>query len=506
MTLRHHPPVRRIRSVALATTVAVLAVACGGSSDDTTPATAVTVRPAGTDDAPAESSPETAQAETEPAATEPPSTGDEVESDPPAESAPAAAGDPDEESGDSSDGSDEGDDLGAAPGADLPTAAPGDEAPPTTAPGPLPIPRISFVCEGEYVTPVELAVRPLDPRLYVVEQRGRIVAADAESSAVVLDIDDVDTTFTSGGEQGLLGLAFHPSDDLAYVDFTAGDGSTVVAEFAVDPATGAFDVASYRELFRVGQPFPNHNGGGIEFGPDGMLYVALGDGGSANDPERASRDLSRALGSILRIEPTGGDGTLPYGVPDDNPFVGVDGVDDRIWAYGLRNPWRFSFDAITGDMWIADVGQNEFEEIDLAPADESGRNAGAGLNFGWSAFEANEPFNAAQPTDRHVPPVLAYPHSNGDCSVSGGTVARDSTVPDLDGWYVYGDFCSGRIWALDTTSVGMEVGPAGVGTLVGDPINVEIGGLPQLVAVEAGPGGDLYVLSLSGSIFRIIPA
>ena len=168
-----------------------------------------------------------------------------------------------------------------------------------------------------------------------------------------------------------------------------------------------------------------------------------------------------AYGKLLRIDPTPTE-TDPFTVPADNPFVGVFGADPTIWAIGLRNPWRFSFDSLTGDLWIADVGQNRIEEIDMAPAVD-GLDAGKGLNFGWSAFEGNDRFNGDQSPIGHTPPVVTYTHDDGNCSVSGGVVARNSTYPALNGWYLYGDYCSGRIWALDTTSV--SAGPDGpIGT------------------------------------------
>ncbi|MEP4652754.1 MAG: PQQ-dependent sugar dehydrogenase, partial [Ilumatobacter sp.] len=349
--------------------------------------------------------------------------------------------------------------------------------------------------------PVEATRVDGDPRLFVVENGGRVIASDDESDAIVLDIAQVEAaTFTDdGNEQGLLGLAFHPELDLAYVDFTNADGDTVVAEFAHDPLTYEFDPASYREVLTVDQPFANHNGGELAFGPDDLLYIGFGDGGSADDPSRSALDASSRLGKILRIDPVASD-TAPFTVPDDNPFVGVEGAEPAIWSLGLRNPWRFSFDSLTGDLWIGDVGQNRLEEVDLAPATD-GRDAGKGLSFGWSAFEAGDRFNDDQPADGHVAPVASYVHEDGNCSISGGVVARDSSYDDLNGWYVYGDYCSGRVWALDTTSVAST--PDGP---VGEPRIVEIGTVPALSAVVEGPFGDIYAVSLSGPMYRLAPA
>ncbi|MGI9646367.1 MAG: PQQ-dependent sugar dehydrogenase [Ilumatobacteraceae bacterium] len=373
--------------------------------------------------------------------------------------------------------------------ADLPTAPPqeGDEvAPATTLAGPLPTPEIRLIGIGEFAAPVGVAQHPRDGRLFVVEQDGRVIAADDESSTEVLDISD---RTEGGGEQGLLGLAFHPTEDLAYVNFTDLDGDTVIAEFTVDPSSAQFDVSSQREVIAVEQPFANHNGGSLEFGPDDLLYIGLGDGGAADDPLLAGLDLSTKLGKILRIDPIAA-GDAPFTVPGDNPFVDVEGADPTIWSFGLRNPWRFSFDELTGDLWIADVGQNRFEEINRAPAVD-GLDAGRGLSFGWSAFEASTRFDDTQPAEGHIAPVVEYDHDDGDCSVSGGVVARRSLVENLDGWYVYGDYCSGTIWGFDTTSP------------PGDPVVVELGSLPELTSIGLGPEGELYAVSNAGTVARV---
>ena len=221
-----------------------------------------------------------------------------------------------------------------------------------------------------------------------------------------------------------------------------------------------------------------------------MLYIGLGDGGSGGDPDRNGLDLATPLGKILRIDPVATDAE-PYTVPADNPFVGVDGADPRIWSLGLRNPWRFSFDSATGDLWIADVGQDEFEEINHAPA-AGGLGAGRGLSFGWSAFEGNSEFNADQPADGHTPPVYVYSHDEGGCSVSGGVVARDSTVPNLSGWYLFGDYCTGEIWALD---------PAGAPDA---PRIVPLANLEGVAAISVGGDGQLYAVSNGGTIARFV--
>jgi glucose/arabinose dehydrogenase len=357
----------------------------------------------------------------------------------------------------------------------------------TAVTGPLPEPRVQLFEIGTFDQPVEVAHRLGDGQLYVVEQPGRVVAVTDLSQEVVLDISD---RTVARGEQGLLGLAFHPTADLAYVHFTDVGGDTVVAELAIDPMTGVFDPAAYRELLTVAQPYANHNGGQLAFGPDQLLYIGLGDGGSGGDPERYSLDLSSPLGKILRIDPTPS-ADRPYTVPADNPFVDVAGADPRVWSYGLRNPWRFSFDFPTGDLWVPDVGQNAWEEINRSLATDR-MNAARGVNFGWSAFEGFERFNTDQPVEGAVDPLFVYDHGDGRCSISGGAVARGDAVPDLLGWYVFGDYCTGQIWGLDPT-----VDPS-------QPRTIELAQLPTLVAISEGPDRDLYAVSNAGSVARLI--
>jgi glucose/arabinose dehydrogenase len=383
------------------------------------------------------------------------------------------------------------------------TTEPGETEPVTTEPGetdpgstdPAVRPEVTV---GDAVLsleePVDIAIRPNDERVYVVERPGRVTVVEGTTvGATVLDISD---QTENGGEQGLLGLAFSPDGARAYVNFTDDVGDTVIAEFAVD-ADGTFDADSQREVLTIAQPFPNHNGGDLTFGPDGMLYIGMGDGGAADDPNRASLDLGDLLGKMLRIDPTP-DGDQGYTVPDDNPFVGVDGARPEIWSIGVRNPWRFSFDPATGDLWIADVGQGVWEEVNRLPAAD-GVDAGRGLSLGWSAFEGDARFNEDQPDvdpagNPHVAPLHVYEHGDDGCSVSGGEVYRGDDIAGLDGWYVFGDFCSGKVWALEVLSDGSR----------GEVR--EIGNVPQLVAVVAAPDGELWVLSLGGGLHPVIGA
>jgi glucose/arabinose dehydrogenase len=379
--------------------------------------------------------------------------------------------------------------VGTAPATTGPVAVtepaatePAPTEPATTAP--LGDPVIALEPIAVATAPVDVAWRTGDDTIYVVEQDGLIrPIRDGVLGDPVLDITDLTT---ASGEQGLLGLTFSPDGSFAYLDHTDNDGNTDIVEYAV-AADGTFDPSSRRVLLEIDQPYGNHNGGNVAIGPDGMLYIGMGDGGSANDPERRALNVSSLLGKILRIDPAPGDG-VEYTVPADNPFVDVAGAQPEIWAVGVRNPWRFSFDSATGDLWIADVGQNEFEEIDVAWAADGG---GRGLNFGWSAWEASTRFNDDQPEDGVTFPIYEYPHGDEGCSVSGGAVARGTAVPALAGWYVFADYCSGRL-----TGLRMD------GRDLAD--SLPLGQLAQATAVRASPDGDLYVTSAAGDIVRIV--
>ncbi len=340
--------------------------------------------------------------------------------------------------------------------------------------------------------PVGLAVRPGDPASYVVEQDGRVVKltlvddADAATSVVA----DVTDRTSADGERGLLGLAFAVDGARAWLNYTDNDGNTVVAEYPV-AADGAFDVAAERVLITVDQPYPNHNGGDLAVGPDGMLYIALGDGGSGGDPERRASDPTNLLGKLLRIDPNPS-GDQAYGIPADNPFATGQMGDltgaPEVWSWGLRNPWRIGFDAVNGNLWIADVGQNAIEEINLVgPTAE--HPAGWGVDFGWSAFEGNDRYNddVADPGNT-VFPVWTYTHAEG-CSVSGGAVYRGTAIAELAPAFVYGDYCAGRVWAFD----------AGGGRNL-----VLLDGLQEISAVRTGADGELYVLERSGGVHRLV--
>ena len=300
----------------------------------------------------------------------------------------------------------------ASPPAPTATTAPPPTDPPTTtappATEPPGDPEVALTEVASVDSPVDLAWRDGDNGLYVVGQDGTIVRLGEGDPVTVLDITDLTDM---NGEQGLLGLAFAPGGDVAYINYIDADDNTIISEHQVadDGTFGTGDLA--RTVLEIEQPYDNHNGGDLTFGPDGLLYIGMGDGGDGGDPERRATDFSTLLGKMLRIDPAIGEGQ-PYTVPADNPFVGTDGTAPEIWASGLRNPWKFSFDRETGDLWIADVGQNAWEEIDVAPA-TGGVDAGKGLSFGWSAFEGDERYNDDVPADGHTPPVATYGHDRG---------------------------------------------------------------------------------------------
>ncbi len=323
---------------------------------------------------------------------------------------------------------------------------------PVNTPTPLPVPTIAtFPDPGAYGwTPFVSGLNlPVDiqnagdgsGRLFIVERPGRIriVKDGLLFPDPFLDISD--RVGSRGSEQGLLGLAFHPqyeTNGFFYVNYTDRNGDTVIARFNVSPDPNRADPGSELKMLGIRQPYPNHNGGAVVFGPDGYLYLGLGDGGSAGDPLGNGQSLNALLGKILRIDV---DHDIPYSIPADNPYAGSGEVHQEIWAFGLRNPWRFAFDPATGDLFIGDVGQDNWEEIDVVPAGQGG------MNFGWNYYEGNHPYSGNPSSSAFVFPVTEYSHAVG-CSVTGGVVSRGSSLPAWNGIYLYGDFCTGTIWGL----------------------------------------------------------
>jgi glucose/arabinose dehydrogenase len=370
------------------------------------------------------------------------------------------------------------------------TAAPAPQATTPRTPS-VGNPTVASVEIGDFEAPVGVVARAGDDALYVIEQAGRIVRFD-ETTGERRTVADIADAVAFEGERGLLGLAFTADGAFAYLNFTDNNGDTNVFEYLVAP-DGTFDTATGRLIIAVDQPYANHNGGDLAIGADGMLYIALGDGGSANDPERRASDPTTRLGTILRVDATPS-ATGPYTIPPDNPFAGgeFEGVAGapEVWSWGLRNPWRIDIDPATGDLWIADVGQGALEEIDLA-SPNGAAVGGRGANFGWSAFEGTERFNDdVDDPGNLVFPVLQYDHGDDGCSVSGGAVYRGSAIAGLTPAYVYSDYCSGKLWALD---------------LAGTRNLTLLEGFDGVTSVDRGPTGELYVSEQSGTIHRLVP-
>jgi glucose/arabinose dehydrogenase len=332
-------------------------------------------------------------------------------------------------------------------------------------------------------------------RLFILEQGGRIRIL---RQGVVLSAPFLDLTakVSTGSERGLLGLAFHPdygTNGKFYVNYTDVNGDTVVAEYFRSTANASIANTTGRILLRIDQPFPNHNGGMLAFGPDGYLYIGMGDGGSGGDPGNRAQRLDTLLGKILRIDVDNLAAGKQYAIPAGNPYAGATAGLDEIWSRGLRNPWRFSFDSRTGDLWIGDVGQDRFEEIDRSTAASGG---GRALNYGWRVLEGNSCFNPSSGCNRSgkTPPIAVYSHSLG-CSVTGGYVYRGLAYRGLVGGYLFGDFCSGRIWALRAH------GPASQSPVLMVDTNLSISSFGE------GQDGTLYVTDLgSGDIWAAVAA
>jgi glucose/arabinose dehydrogenase len=339
--------------------------------------------------------------------------------------------------------------------------------------------------------PLFLTAAPGDPsRLFVVEKGGRIrvIRNDTLLATPFLDLTG---RVSTGGEQGLLGLAFHPAyaqNRVFVINYTNTQGDTRISTFRAGAVPDVADPASEGVILAVDQPFDNHNGGMLVFGPDGRLYIGLGDGGSGGDPQGNGQNRNVLLGKIHRLA-VAGDGTAS--VPADNPFGGQAGARPEIWSSGLRNPWRFSFDRATGDLYIGDVGQNAVEEIDVS----IGAMAGRGANYGWNVLEGTTCFSPATNCDRTglSPPVVVYDHGQG-CSVTGGYVYRGSAIPSLAGHYFYADFCAG--WVRSFRLAGSAPADEQEWSAL------RPGG--QIPSFGEDARGELYILSTSGTVHRIV--
>ena len=345
---------------------------------------------------------------------------------------------------------------------------------------------------GTFDSPVYLASPPGDrSRRFVVEQDGRVMVLRG-GRTLDRPFLDIRSQVTSGGEQGLLSIAFPPdyaASGLFYVYFTDRAGDQRIVEYRRRDGDRA-DPRSARLVLRMADPESNHNGGLMLFGPDDLLYVGTGDGGGGGDrhgPRGNAQNLGSLLGKILRIDPRAGAGR-PYRVPDRNPFVGRSGARGEIYSYGLRNPWRFSFDRTTGDLTIGDVGQDQFEEINFVR-----RGRGRAANFGWRPFEGRSRYARGEPAPRHVPPVIVRRHSDGNCSITGGVIVRDPRLPGLRGRYLFGDFCRGRIESA-------RLSPRRARGVRRTSLKVA-----SLSSFAEDARGRVYAISLAGPVYRIVP-
>ncbi|MCP4092462.1 MAG: PQQ-dependent sugar dehydrogenase [Planctomycetes bacterium] len=335
-------------------------------------------------------------------------------------------------------------------------------------------------------------------RWFILQKEGRLRFLEA---GVIREQDFIDLSerVSTSSEQGLLGMAFHPKfpeKPWVFLNYTNLDGATVVARFDVDTKAWAADPSSEKILLTIDQPWANHNGGMIAFSPkDGYLYIGMGDGGAGGDPKGAGQDGQNLLGKMLRID-VDVEGDTPYGIPKDNPFVGISDFRDEIWAYGVRNPWRFCFDPLNGDMYIGDVGQNAWEEISYQAGSSKG-----GENYGWKILEGNHKFDkkVTEVGTDLVPPIHEYSQGgkSGHCSVTGGYVYRGSAIPALDGVYFYGDYCSGGVGSFRVAD-GKQVGRVNHS----DNFNINRK-LATLVSFGVDAAGELYLLTMSGALYRV---
>jgi glucose/arabinose dehydrogenase len=374
-----------------------------------------------------------------------------------------------------------------------PTSTTSTIDPAAAADAPLPTVRLEDL-GLEVDQPIDLTFRPGGTSLLLAERSGRVreVVVDGDTHRLVPDpvLDLSERVGSTDAERGLLGIAVSPDGSELYTSYTessAGDSRVDAYPLGGDEGALRADPDARRELVAIEQPFANHNGGSLAMGPDGMLYAGFGDGGAANDPGGRAQDLSEQLGKVLRLDPSGRDDADGDGFPDDNPDLGG---APGIWLSGVRNPWRISFDARTGDLWIGDVGQDAVEEIDLLDADDGG---GRGANLGWDLFEGDRPFElTGDPPADLVEPVFTYTRDDGGCSVTGGVVYRGAAIPELDGSYLFGDFCDPRVRALR---------PAGEGGYEPFDLGVEV---PTLVSFGTDASGEVYVVGLDGTVARIV--
>ncbi|HEY7024263.1 MAG TPA: PQQ-dependent sugar dehydrogenase [Candidatus Limnocylindrales bacterium] len=379
---------------------------------------------------------------------------------------------------------------------------------PNSSPTPGETPRLQATGTGAFVSLFASGFSPLtfvtnagdgSGDLYVVQQSGQVFRQSPGQSAPGSPWLDISGRISSGGERGLLGLVFHPrfaTNGRFLVDYTDINGNSVVSEFH-QATNGTVDPNSEKVILTQAQPFPNHNGGMLAFGPDGYLYIGFGDGGSGGDPQGNGQNLVNDwLGKILRIDvDTPNTSGFAYSVPPTNPFFGETGSvfnihSPEIWDWGLRNPWRFSFDSKTGALFIGDVGQNQTEEVDVEPAGQGGRN------YGWNIMEGDHCYNATNcDKTKMTLPVVTYSHDGGNCSVTGGYVYRGSRYPSLAGHYFFADYCSGNVWWFDADQAE-----------AGSPVTAQLlGTVPSSVtSFGQDEAGELYLASSSGVVYSLV--
>ncbi|MCH7588687.1 MAG: PQQ-dependent sugar dehydrogenase [Chloroflexi bacterium] len=377
------------------------------------------------------------------------------------------------------------------------TSTPASAPEPTHTPSLMPTPTSLWVASipepedfqwvlvaSDFQRPVDLA-HAGDKRLFVVEQRGVIYVIEGGQVLEPPFLDIRERVNDRGNEQGLLGLTFHPdykNNGFFYVNYTDVGGRTAVSRFQVSENPNQALADSEEHILNIDQPFANHNGGGLKFGPDGFLYIGMGDGGSGGDPRGNGQRLDTLLGKMLRIDVDAQD---TYAIPAENPFASGGGRGE-IWAYGLRNPWRFSFDSATGDLYIADVGQRAWEEVNFQAAASTG-----GENYGWNIREGAHPFSSEDTLDL-IDPFAEYSHDAG-CSVTGGVVVRNASLPTWRGVYLYADYCSGIVWgALRTTEGAWEI-------VILYETDFRISSFGE------GADGEIYLLDHGSAVYRLEP-
>ncbi len=364
--------------------------------------------------------------------------------------------------------------------------------------GPLPALTLEPVATLE--SPIAMATRAGTDDLFVAEREGRVRVLHVNGANVTLDpvpLLDIEHRTTTDGERGLLGLTFDPAGARLFVHYTNTAGDTRVVEYRMSGGGSGDDVllGSRRVVLGVEQPFANHNGGELVFGPDRRLYLALGDGGSGGDPFGNGQNRRVLLGKVLRINPNRA-GSSAYTAPASNPFFNQPPKRKAIWLYGVRNPWRISFDQETGDLYVADVGQNSTEELDVLLANAQGLNAGRGVNLGWNRMEGRHPFGGRTEPPNHTRPTLTYSHTNGRCAIVGGYVYRGAAIPALDGMYVYGDFCTGGISGVVVHN--------GVVTRRVPDLGIDVAAF-GLLSFGQDRDGEVYVFDET-TVYRIDPA